>query len=141
MMMTSKKPHNYAAQIERAYRGEQETKVPAMMKRLFTVYECDNGFIAEIGEAGKYGTVVGMTLSDVTQAAQSQLATAKLKGDDDEESSEDGVANLQKRVEKIKHSQGQAVSPQLPGAFVGPVGALSPKARNSMLDALFKGKP
>jgi hypothetical protein len=110
------------------------------MKRLFTVYECDNGFIAEIGEAGKYGTVVGMTLSDVTAAAQTQLATAKLKQGEDEEPSEDGVANLQKRVEKIKHSQGQqAVSPQLPGAYVG--GALSPKARNSMLDALFKGKP
>ena len=98
------------------------------MKRLFTVYECDNGFIAEIGEAGKHGTVVGMTVSEVTAAAQAQLATAKLREDDED----DAKTDLQKRVEKIQHSQGQAVQ----------TGAqYTPSQRNRMLDRPFKANP
>lgn len=103
------------------------------MKRLFTVFECDNGFIAEIGEAGKFGTVVGMSVSDVTAAAQTALATAKLR--QDEEGEPDKQDGKDARVQKIFHSQG-------PPNASGFGSAGSGSGSGQLLDKLFtKGTP
>lgn len=92
------------------------------MKKLFTVFECDNGFIAEMGDNGQLGTVVGMTMSDVSEAAQRALATAKLKQEDepaDSAKQDDG------RVQRIAHSMGNPVKPVV-------------QPSNRFLDTLFK---
>jgi len=48
------------------------------MQKLVTIYEAENGFFAEVIGGG---TVVGMTLSDLCEALQSAVATAKLRAE------------------------------------------------------------
>lgn len=75
--MMSLKKAEMAAQIEAIERERRNMKKP-----MFTVFEVNNGFVAEFPGSG---LVIGATLSEVCSAAQAQAATQALLRDDVED--------------------------------------------------------
>lgn len=95
-------------------------KISMPYRQLFSIYEVENGFLAEIHiTAGAKRLAVGMTLSECTEAAQRVCADLKLHEEQNQPAEDTLVSALGQQAARVNKAMMAGMTPPAPPTLRG----------------------